>query len=295
MKELCTVVTPTFNRGYIIDKLYNSLLKQTNKSFEWIIVDDGSTDDTEQIVNNCINKTSSFPIKYYKKKNGGKHTAINYALNKAKGKYFFIVDSDDYLPDNAIDIVFKWFDSIKDEDNFAGIGGLRIDFKTKQVIGTTFEGEYQDCTSLERNGYNILGDKAEVFYTSLLKKYRFPEFENEKFLSEAVVWNKIAADGYKIRWFNEGIYMCKYRSDGLTNNLLDNYAKSPKGFSLYLKSLIDYNQVGIIKQYYYYGLYKKLTNLQNKDIINDFKISSLSLFVGILIQKIVYIIKKGKI
>ena len=102
-----TVCTPTFNRAYILDKLYNSLLFQSFKNFEWLIVDDGSTDNTESIVKEWINK-NNICIRYYKKENGGKHTAINYGLDLALGELFFTVDSDDYLTNDALYIIYAY-------------------------------------------------------------------------------------------------------------------------------------------------------------------------------------------
>ena len=105
--NLITVFTPTYNRGYTLENLFNSLLVQTNKNFEWLIVDDGSTDNTEDLVNR-FKDVSSFKIRYIKKKNGGKHTAINCGVNLAEGFLFFIVDSDDQLTKDAIENLYIW-------------------------------------------------------------------------------------------------------------------------------------------------------------------------------------------
>lgn len=285
MQPICSIVTPTYNRGYTLERLFHSLLKQSNNNFEWVIIDDGSTDKTEEIVKSFIYR-ANFEIIYLKKDNGGKHTALNMALDVVNGIYFFIVDSDDILPNKAVEIIFKWFGTIKNENDFAGIGGLKVNFNTEKNVGKTFDSNYIDCTSLERNKYSILGDKAEVFYTDVIKKYKFPVFENEKFLSEAIIWNQIAKDGYKIRWFNENIYYCEYRDDGLTHNLFSSYSKSPKGFALYLKSLIDNGQVNFIKKMYYYALYYSLTNRSIKQVCDIFKCSSMEIYIGLIIKNI---------
>jgi len=223
---MVTIFTPTYNRGSLLGKLYESLKKQSCKEFEWIIVDDGSTDDTEQVVNTFINE-GEIDITYQRQSNGGKHVAINTGVSLANGRYFFIVDSDDCLPSNSIEIIYKWLRTIDNDDSFAGVGGLKS-FPNK-LIGTTFDGEFVDCKSTERNKYNITGDKAEIFKLAILKKYPFPRFDGEKFITESVVWNKISLDGYKIRWFNEVIYYGEYLDGGLTKTR-GNFYKNYQGY-----------------------------------------------------------------
>lgn len=295
-KIICTVMTPTYNRGYKILDLYKSLQEQTNKNFEWIVVDDGSTDNTEDLFKEILKDKNDFKIFYYKIENGGKHRAINYALDRANGKYFFIVDSDDKLPKESIEIIFKWFKTIETKNNFAGIGGLRKYDNTGKIIGKTFKEEYVDCTSLERNKFNILGDKAEVFYTEILKKYKFPTFENEKFLSEAVVWNKIARDGLKIRWFNEATYEGNYLEDGLTKNLENHYKKSPKGFALYLKSIgiknEKYKKIYLyLRCGYYYSIIKTFSI---EEIAKEFEVKKYEIYLGYILYKMYKIFKEKK-
>ena len=233
-----TVFTPTYNRGYILSKLYDSLCKQSYNDFEWLVVDDGSGDNTEELVSEWINRRQ-IPIRYYKKENGGKHSAINMGVKLAQGQYFIIVDSDDYLCDDALLQISNYFE--KEDVNiniYAGIAGTKITTDGK-LIGTMFQNkDYVDCTSLERNENKIRGDKAEVFFVELLKRYPFPEFEGERFINEAVVWNRIARDGYKIRWFNIPFIVCEYRDDGLTSQKGKLQKKNPKGTLLYLKELI---------------------------------------------------------
>lgn len=290
--DFCTIMTPTYNRGYIITNLYKSLKKQTCKSFEWLVIDDGSTDNTEDIFKNLIHD-DDFKIRYYKVENGGKHRAINFALDKAKGEYFFIVDSDDQLTENAIEIVLKWFNTIKESSEFAGIGGLK-QYSDGNIIGSTFYGDFLDCTSLERKKNNILGDKAEVFYTKILKMNKFPEISGEKFLSESVVWNKIAKSGLKIRWFNQAIYTCDYLNDGLTKNLLYHHTNSPVGFSLYLLTVINDEKVSKIRELYYYGMYSKLTSINDDKVSNLLKTKKINVKFGKFLYFIISNLKKIK-
>lgn len=240
--KVVTVFTSIYNRAYIINTLYQSLQRQTCKDFEWIIIDDGSQDNIVQIVNQWMGMDrNEFAIRFYSVNNGGKHRAINKAVKIAQGDAFFIVDSDDYITDDAIAwIEDKWSD-LQDDGSFAGIAGLKI-LKSGKLTGTgelTFN-EYVDATNLEREKYSLDGDKAEVYKTEVLRKFSFPEYENENFVTEAVVWNKIAYEGYKIRWFNKVIYICDYLEDGLSKNIQTVIANNPKGWAEYIACRYKY-------------------------------------------------------
>lgn len=141
------------------------------------------------------------PIQYVQQPNGGKHRAINKGVSIANGDAFFIVDSDDYLTDNAIELIEAWWKDIAGDDKFAGVSGLRASEDIDIIGGVPAFNQYVDATNLEREEHGLNGDKAEVYKTAILKRYPFPEFEGETFLTENVVWDKIANDGYLIRWY----------------------------------------------------------------------------------------------
>ena len=282
-KYKITVFTPTFNRGYIIENLYKSLQRQSYKNFQWIVIDDGSKDDTEKLFEKWTNEDNLFDITYKKVKNGGKHRAINRAIEIAEGELFFIVDSDDYLTDHALEKVIKWEETIKNKNEFAGVAGVR-GYSINSRIGNTFKGEYIDATSLERNKNNITGDKAEVFYLDILKKYKFPEFEGEKFVTEKVVWNQIAYDGYKIRWFNEIIYICDYLEDGLTKSMSRIELENPKALALSMKlDSMHYNMSNKKKIQLWFDYYILMRNkISINEMAENLQISNL------LLKTIVY-------
>ncbi len=238
-----SVFTPTYNRGYLIENLYKSLKEQTFSDFEWIVVDDGSSDNTEELFMKFSEEKTQFPIYYEKVENGGKHRAINRGLKKASGELFYIVDSDDTLPPDAMQKIAEVENTIPiDEKNkFAGVCGVKA-FSTENMIGTTFNGDYLDITSLQRSQYGIAGDKAEVFYTDILRKYPFPEFNGENFITECVVWDKIAYDGYKLRFFNDIVYLAEYLDDGLSKNFCDYYQNNPKGYGLYIYQSVKFGK-----------------------------------------------------
>ena len=219
---MITILTPTYNRAYLLPVLYQSLLNQTSKTFEWIIIDDGSTDTTSDLVQSWLTN-QDFKIRYFHKPNGGKHTAINLGVNYADYEYVYILDSDDYLTHDAIESAQQWIMSIDQDPNFAGVSGLRADSKGN-VIGTfPIRSAFVDATNLEREKYELIGDKAEIYRKDILLAYPFPEYPNERFLPEAVVWDRIARDGYKLRWYNQVICICEYQADGLTMNHSDKF------------------------------------------------------------------------
>lgn len=267
-----TVFTPTYNRATTLSALYRSLQRQTFCDFEWLIVDDGSVDNTEELVSAWLQESNSFCIRYVKQKNGGKHRAINVGVAMAKAKLFFIVDSDDQLTERALETVVGQVCSLPEgsSERFAGVCGCR-GYTETQIIGTTFLGETLDCTALERAKHGISGDKAEVFFTDILKKYPFPEYEGENFVTECVVWDKIAEEGYNLRYFNRIIYLCEYREDGLTHQGLDLYYRNPKGYGHYLRMCRENKKFQRGEQAYFdAGCYFRW-----KDTMSVFEISNL--------------------
>lgn len=289
-----TVFTPTYNRAYIIGELYKSLQKQTYHNFEWLVIDDGSIDHTRSLFDNWIKEDNKFSIRYYQVKNGGKHRAINKGTELAAGNLFFIVDSDDNLTQNALEHIIKWEGSIRNKNEFCGISGNRGKSK-ENIIGTTFKGDFMDATSLERSKYNITGDKAEVFYTDILKKYKFQEFEGENFITEATVWNRMAYDGYKIRWFNETIYLCDYLEDGLTKNMQEVFARNPKGTATYIKQQIKFYKCKLKGRLAYYNLFHEFVQ-SRLNIIQSAKylqIHPITLLTAIYLVRIKNFVFKG--
>ena len=223
-----TVVTPAYNREKLLQKLYESLCNQDCKDFVWLIIDDGSSDNTGEYIDK-IRGNANFPIVYYKKENGGKHTALNYAYQYIDTPLTFIVDSDDTLTTDAISTVKEIYSKYKDEKDVCGFGFLRgkPDGGYLSTSGVPHDGlkeSYVEC----RTNRNIGGDMAEVWYTHCLKEYPFPEFPGEKFLGEDIVWVKMAQK-YKMRFFNKVIYISDYLEDGLTNNRRKHNIKSPNG------------------------------------------------------------------
>ncbi len=236
---LITIFTPVYNRVNFLPRLLDSLRAQSVKNFEWILIDDESTDGSWNYMKS-IEETEEFCVRIFRQSHGGKHRAINKALDLAKGEYFFIVDSDDCLCPDAIENVSSWLADIPAGNNkIVGVSGLRESFSGKIWGGhPKCTGDYITCTNLERHKYKLLGDKAEVYRTAVLREYKLPEFAGENFVTEAVCWDAIAADGYVLRWYNIPIYVADYLNDGLTksgSNSLVGHQNNFMGFCYYVE------------------------------------------------------------
>ena len=247
-----TVFTPTYNRAYILGRLYNSLKRQGFADFEWLIVDDGSTDNTENLVNQWIvDSDKHFPIRYFKKANGGKGRAINYGVDLAEGELFFNVDSDDYLTDDALEKVDRWERELPKEKKYCGVAG-NLGTSVDATPNTFFEKGYRDASVLERYADYcndpVDGERGYVFYTKIQKKYKYPEFEGENFVTPAVSWNRMAADGYIIRFFNDIIWIYEYQPDGLTAQGTKKFLERPRAHGLWLREKAEFCHYSLKKK-----------------------------------------------
>lgn len=214
--QLLTILTPTYNRARLLKNLYKSLCQQTKQDFCWLVVDDGSTDETGQLVREFVAR-APFEIRYLYKQNGGKHTAVNLGVTNIRTKLTFIVDSDDQLTNDAVETIFTVHQKYENLANNSGYCFLKGN-KDGEILEGCFKkdesiGNYID----DRLNKNMWGDKAEVYFTSVLKQYPFPEYPGEHFISEDIVWIPIALK-YNIVQINKQIYICDYLQDGLTQN-----------------------------------------------------------------------------
>ena len=234
-----TVFTPTYNRAYILETLYRSIQRQTFRDFEWLIIDDGSTDNTEELVAGWKKEGKGFPIRYYKQSNGGKCRAINKALDLAEGELFFTIDSDDYLADDALEKVASWTADLPGKEKYCGVAG-NCGTGLNETPNTLFDDEYYEGTLLDRY-INVDGERACVFFTETHKKYKYPGFEDEKFMTEAVAWNRMAHDGLLMRFYDDVIWIYEYQEDGLTKAGNQLFLRNPQGYALWLREKAEFS------------------------------------------------------
>lgn len=235
-----TVFTPTYNRAYILPKLYASLRRQRFVDFEWLVVDDGSADQTVQLFDQWLEDDNAFEIRYIRQNNGGKHRAVNHGLREARGEYFMVMDSDDYLTDDALEKVAAWLDSISGDPQLIGITANKGTSET-ETPNAFFSQPYLDQSLLQMNifeqdGKKVLaGERVMVFRTDIHRKFPYPEYEGEKFMTEAVAYNRMANAGYQLRFYNDIIWIYEYQDDGLTKNGNKIYINNPRGYGLWRK------------------------------------------------------------
>ena len=294
-----TVFTPTYNRAYIIENLYRSLQRQTYTDFEWLIVDDGSTDDTETLIKKWQNEENKFDIRYYKKQNGGKCKAINYGVEKAKGRLFFNVDSDDYLTDDALEKITKWESSLPKDGKYCGVVG-NLGTSESETPNKPWPEPYRDANLLERYPYYtdkpIDGERAWVFYTEIQKKYKYPEFEGENFMTPAVTWNRMAHDGYRVRIFDDIIWVYEYQPDGITASGNKGFINRPKGHGLWLREMAEFMNYPMkkkLKMYYTYYC-DHCHHLDVNDIAEYIGAPKFFIMICKTVHKVSVTLKRGK-
>lgn len=229
---MITLFTPTYNRVHLLSRLYNSILMQDVIDVEWLIVDDGSIDDTEALIEN-FKKESIINIRYYKKSNGGKHTAINFGLQYAKGELFFIIDSDDVLAENALKNIKIHYQSIKNNDKICGIVGLSQYIDKQEIVGDYFLRDDWEVSFADIYlKYHLKGDKSVAFKTEVLRKYSFPEKQRIRFVFEAVVWHEMSKK-YNVLALNKIVQFVEYQKSGVSDSSFKKWYIQSLAFSFF--------------------------------------------------------------
>lgn len=291
-----SILTSTYNRGNLLKRLYESIKKNlTNNDIEaqWLIMDDGSLDNTYEVVNE-IKQDANFEILYFKQENKGKMEAINNLILHANGNLIVECDSDDYFTDNAFTKINNDYSKMNDDvyalcylkynQNRCNIGNL-----FKQSKTTMFDLYFKQGED---------GEKALVYNTNIRKKYKYELENNEKFITEARMQHKMDKD-YNIMCINEPIMICEYQQEGYTKNIDDMFIKYPCGYYEYFKEIFTMNMNGItlkkrlyaIKHYILFGtlINKKLTELLNESNGSFNKFLIFNLYIpGKIITKMRY-------
>lgn len=232
-----TVFTPAYNRAYTLNLCYESMLRQTSKDFKWLIVDDGSTDNTRELVDSWMKIDNGFDIEYIYKENGGMHTAHNVAYENINTELNMCIDSDDYLTDDAIEKILNFW-KVNKSEKYGGIIALDI-FRNGEVIGKMLPNK----KSIAYNDYYEFGgkgDKKVIYRTDVMRKYPpYPEYKDEKFVG--LCYKYLLADQeYPLLILNEPVCVVEYLEDGSTNNIFKQFINNPKGYIFLRKERMKY-------------------------------------------------------
>ena len=228
---MITIFTPTYNRAYVLPKLYHSLCEQTSTDFEWVIVDDGSTDNTITIVQSWI-KENKIRIRYFYQENSGKPAAHNRGVKEAMGDLFTCVDSDDYLTNLAVETIIETWNK---HQNDTIIGVLAFRKRTDNTPITMLKNNRVQSTTL-RNAYKLYGlsgDTMLIYKTDVIRKFEFPCINGEKFIPEGYLYNKLDQIG-ELEVLRECLYVCEYLEDGYTHNVAKNIFDNYKGYVIHI-------------------------------------------------------------
>lgn len=233
-----TIFTPTYNRSHTLSRTYESLLAQDCKDFIWLIVDDGSTDDTKSLVEKWMSVDNGFEIQYIYKKNGGMHTAHNTAYENIKTELNVCIDSDDCMAENAVDLILKKWDKVCDK-GYAGLIGLDATFDGN-IIGKGFKRGVLDTTLSGYYEAGGAGDKKLVYRTEIINKYPpYPVFDGEKYVALAYKY-RLIDQNYKLAILDKVLCYVEYQQDGSSKNMFKQYINNPKGFAFWRKICMMY-------------------------------------------------------
>lgn len=293
MKKI-TILTPSYNRAHTLSALYESLLKQDTDVFEWLIVDDGSTDATRKLVEGWQGE-GKISIRYLHKQNGGKHTALNEGIRLIESELTFIVDSDDWLPENAVEIILQYHEKYREMEGLCGYSFLR--FYPDGKVNDAFypQDEWIDTYINARINAGIAGDKAEVFFTDVLRQYPFPVYEGEKFVPEDLVWVQMSGP-YKMVHINRCVYISDYLEGGLTRSGKRMKIHSPKAMTerarLYLNDA-SVNKKTKCKMILLYVIYGHFAQYSEKKLANDLN-RKVWYIAGFVPGTVLYLVWKNK-
>lgn len=248
---MLTIFTPTYNRKELLTVAYKKLCAQTEKRFIWMIVDDGSTDETAQIVEDW-KRESILQILYYYKKNGGKMRAYNYGVTKCTTELFICVDSDDYMQEDAVETIYKTWENAKKESIFPSLAGIVAYYKcindTKFHASRIFPNvRYSTLRNLYKLGYS--GETALVFRSDILKQHLFPEISGETFIPESVIYDQID-NLYQLLVLPHVLTTGSYQDNGLTNSIKALRRNNPRGWLLHYQIKISSTPCSVLRYKY---------------------------------------------
>ncbi|MBQ6052007.1 MAG: glycosyltransferase [Clostridia bacterium] len=236
--KLITVFTPTYNREKTLSKCYESLLAQTSNNFIWQVIDDGSTDNTEDLIKSFIEE-DKIEISYFKKPNGGKVSAINKSLDLTQTDLWVCLDSDDYFLADAVSTYERLFEEIKDKDEICGLFSVRSTSKGTPMTGFDVPDEIRYETQFNiRYKYKVEPEYVQVYKTKIAAQYKYPLFDGEKYVPLSYTQDQIDQK-YKFKIFHEPTMVCEYQPDGITRNHRKLIKRNPRGYTEFKRQQIE--------------------------------------------------------
>lgn len=225
---LFTVCTPTFNRAGLLPRVYCSLLAQTFGDFEWLVIDDGSTDDTGELVRGWA-ANAPFPVRYVWKENGGKHSAHNLSVQEAQGELFVMIDSDDWMLPSALEVMESAWRRIASREDCSGVCCL-FEYEDGVIVGNRFPQDEMESNAIDlRFNLEISGDKMGFTKIEILRRFLFPEDLGRNLVPESLVWNRIAQE-YQMLCLNTPVGVKEYQEGGLTDLSMLNAFRNPEAY-----------------------------------------------------------------
>jgi glycosyltransferase involved in cell wall biosynthesis len=236
MRQTLTVFTPTYNRAYTLHLCYESLLRQSSRDFIWLIIDDGSTDGTMELVDQWVER-GEIKIQYHFQENQGMHGAHNTAYQLIETELNVCIDSDDYMPDDGVEKIITFW-KLHGSENVSGIIGLDA-YTDKKIIGTELPFGIKTSTLFDLyHKHGVTGDKKLVYRTDLTKRFPYPIFRNEKYVGLAYKYFMLDRQ-YEMLLMNDVLCYVEYLPDGSSLNMLKQYRKNPKGFAFFRRELMQ--------------------------------------------------------
>lgn len=279
-----SILTATYNRAKYLPKLYKSIVDNIDEDYEieWIIMDDGSTDNTEEVCKSFVDE-KNLVVKYYKQENQGKMQAINNLAKYVSGELWIECDSDDYFVKNALKIIAKKSTMLQENKNLYALVFLKNE-NTSKLSGNKFPFEDKDTTMFDLYfKHGVIGEKIIVFNSEIRKKYQYIIELGEKFCTEARMYHQIDLK-YSVRCYNQVVIEGEYQSDGYTKNIQKIFFESPKGHYEYFKEIFEHDMkdVSIKKRVYAIKHLILFSNIVNRNIdINNIK-GNLNKFIILL-------------
>ncbi|MFK5882354.1 MAG: glycosyltransferase family 2 protein [Sulfurospirillum sp.] len=304
MKYKFTVFTPTFNRAYTLQRVFDSLMSQTIRhcDFEWILINDGSTDNTDDLVKK-FSSQANFDIRYIKQENKGKNYCHNKAIKLAKGELFLILDSDDAIIPKCMNVFWKYWKKLDDatRKDIYGINCLCKDGNTGLLIGKNIQDGIIENAFKWKHKNKIYFETWGALNIKLFKQYLFPEADEIKFIPEAYIWDKVNQNR-KIFSINETLRIIYHQNDGFSKNIINSYKNHAKGRYIYHKMVIDelfwdlikINPIRLLKDFIQFGRIGLHSNYNFKKMLKDINNNYKRIIFFLVLPISLYLFKKDQ-